>query len=226
MSADVLRLTNVEVLGLLASFTSVSHAVVTQVLAHMPPGFDPPPGRDEICDEQSMSCRGFFLRLFNDAVSTTRLFSIEEIGDSEMIFGEMRPRIRHRLPGIHITTFEMGEPRNAYRVLVGRPEGKIHLGRPRRRWEDNIKMDLREVGCDDGEWINLAQAGLCEGGSEPSGSLKASKLRERNENEYSNAILDATSHEGLGPTTRLLSSRSQASGKLNDPPIKTEVSCG
>ncbi|KAJ4427581.1 hypothetical protein ANN_25229 [Periplaneta americana] len=51
----------------------------------------------------------------------------------------------------------MGESRNAYRVLVGRPEGKRPLGRPRLRWEDNIKMDLREVGYDDREWINLAQ---------------------------------------------------------------------
>ncbi|KAJ4441711.1 hypothetical protein ANN_11569 [Periplaneta americana] len=51
----------------------------------------------------------------------------------------------------------MGESRNAYRVLVGRPEGKRPLGRPRRRWEDNIKIDLREVGCDGREWINLAQ---------------------------------------------------------------------
>ncbi|KAJ4448462.1 hypothetical protein ANN_10478 [Periplaneta americana] len=51
----------------------------------------------------------------------------------------------------------MGESRNAYRVLVGRPEGKRPLGRPRRRWEDNIKMHLREVGYDDREWINLAQ---------------------------------------------------------------------
>ncbi|KAJ4443480.1 hypothetical protein ANN_05152 [Periplaneta americana] len=51
----------------------------------------------------------------------------------------------------------MGESRNAYRMLVGRPEGKIPLGRPRRRWEDNIKMDLREVGYVDRGWINLAQ---------------------------------------------------------------------
>ncbi|KAJ4444148.1 hypothetical protein ANN_05937 [Periplaneta americana] len=51
----------------------------------------------------------------------------------------------------------MGESRNAYTVLVGRPEGKRPLGRPRRRWEDNIKMDLREVGYDDREWINFAQ---------------------------------------------------------------------
>ncbi|KAJ4448579.1 hypothetical protein ANN_10598 [Periplaneta americana] len=51
----------------------------------------------------------------------------------------------------------IGESRNAYRVLDGRPEGKRPLGRPRRRWEDNIKMDLREVGYDDRDWINLAQ---------------------------------------------------------------------
>ncbi|KAJ4441929.1 hypothetical protein ANN_11792 [Periplaneta americana] len=51
----------------------------------------------------------------------------------------------------------MGESRNAYRVLVGRPEGKRPLGRPRRTWEDNIKMDLREVGYDDRDWINLVQ---------------------------------------------------------------------
>ncbi|KAJ4429418.1 hypothetical protein ANN_21587 [Periplaneta americana] len=51
----------------------------------------------------------------------------------------------------------IGEFRNAYRVLVGWPEGKRPLGRPRCRWEDNIKMDLREVGCDDIEWIGLAQ---------------------------------------------------------------------
>ncbi|KAJ4426336.1 hypothetical protein ANN_27150 [Periplaneta americana] len=51
----------------------------------------------------------------------------------------------------------MGECRNAYSVLVRRPKGKRPLGRPRHRWEDNIKMDLREVGYDDREWINLAQ---------------------------------------------------------------------
>ncbi|KAJ4436907.1 hypothetical protein ANN_17039 [Periplaneta americana] len=51
----------------------------------------------------------------------------------------------------------MDESRNVYTVLVGRPEGKRPLGGPRRRWEDNIKMDLREVGYDDRDWINLAQ---------------------------------------------------------------------
>ena len=51
----------------------------------------------------------------------------------------------------------MEQFRNAYRVLVGKHEGNRLLGRPRRRWEDNIKMDLREVGCDPGEWIALAE---------------------------------------------------------------------
>jgi len=51
----------------------------------------------------------------------------------------------------------MGEGRGMYRVLVGRPEGKRPLGRPRRRWEDNIKMDLQEVGCGSMDWIELAQ---------------------------------------------------------------------
>jgi hypothetical protein len=51
----------------------------------------------------------------------------------------------------------MGEKRNAYRLLVGKPEGKRPLGRPRRRWVDSIKMDLREIGWDGMDWINLAQ---------------------------------------------------------------------
>jgi hypothetical protein len=51
----------------------------------------------------------------------------------------------------------MVEERGMYRVLVGKPEGKRPLGRPRRRWEDNIRMDLQEVGCGDMEWIGLAQ---------------------------------------------------------------------
>ncbi|KAJ4432150.1 hypothetical protein ANN_20766 [Periplaneta americana] len=154
------------------------------------------------------------------------LLNVDGIGDREMTFGEMRQRIRHRLPDIRLTfgenfgktqseeqrlrVFEnkvltkifgakrdevtgewrklhnaelhalysspdiirniksrrlrwaghvarMGESRNAYRVLVGRPEGKRPLGRPRRRWENNIKMDLREVGYGGRDWINLAQ---------------------------------------------------------------------
>ena len=44
-----------------------------------------------------------------------------------------------------------------YRDLMGKSEGKRPLGRPRRRWEDNIKTDLRELGCDPGDWIDLAE---------------------------------------------------------------------
>jgi hypothetical protein len=51
----------------------------------------------------------------------------------------------------------MGEGRGVYRVLVGKPEGKRPLERPRRRWEDNTKSDLQEVGCRGMDWIELAQ---------------------------------------------------------------------
>jgi hypothetical protein len=50
-----------------------------------------------------------------------------------------------------------GDGRGVYRVLVGKPEGKRPLGRSRCRWEDNIKMDLREIGIDGANWIQLAQ---------------------------------------------------------------------
>ena len=51
----------------------------------------------------------------------------------------------------------MEESLNAYRVLVGRPKGKRPLGRPRRRWDGNIKMDLNGVGCDARNWMDLDQ---------------------------------------------------------------------
>jgi len=51
----------------------------------------------------------------------------------------------------------MGEGRGVHRVLVGKPEGKRPLGRPRRRWEDNMKMDNQEVGGGCGDWMELAQ---------------------------------------------------------------------
>jgi hypothetical protein len=51
----------------------------------------------------------------------------------------------------------MGEVRGAYNILVGKHEGRRPLGRPRRRWEDNIRMDLREIGFVDVDWIHLAQ---------------------------------------------------------------------
>jgi hypothetical protein len=51
----------------------------------------------------------------------------------------------------------MGEERNVYKILVGKPEGKISLGRRRRRWENGIRMDLTEIGLGGVDWIRLAQ---------------------------------------------------------------------
>jgi hypothetical protein len=62
---------------------------------------------------------------------------------------------RRKRWGRHVA--RMGEGRGVYGILVGRPEGKRPLGRPRLRWEDNIKMDLREIGIDGANWIQLAQ---------------------------------------------------------------------
>ena len=72
----------------------------------------------------------------------------------------------------------MEEERGVHKVLFGKPEGKKPLGRPRRRWEDNIKLDLQEVGS--GDWMELAQdrdtAGACEYGNELSGSINCGEF--------------------------------------------------
>ena len=73
------------------------------------------------------------------------------------------------------------ERRGVYRVLVGKPEGKRRLGRPRRGWEDNIKIDFQEVGCG---WYGLDRCGSGQGhvvgtcvcGNEPSGSVKCGEF--------------------------------------------------
>jgi hypothetical protein len=73
----------------------------------------------------------------------------------------------------HVARMEE-EKKNVYRILVGKSEGKKPLGRPRRGWIDNIKMDLREIGWHCMDWIDLAQGpveGSCEHGYEPSGSI-------------------------------------------------------
>jgi hypothetical protein len=70
-----------------------------------------------------------------------------------------------------------GEGRSVYRVSVRKPEGKIPLGRHRHRWEDNIKIDLQEVGCGVWtEWSWLRIGTCCECGNEPSGSIKCGKF--------------------------------------------------
>jgi hypothetical protein len=72
---------------------------------------------------------------------------------SPNIIRQMKSR-RMRWAG-HVA--RIGEDRNVYRVLMGEPEGKRPIGRPRRRWEDGIRMDLTEIDCGSVEWIHLAQ---------------------------------------------------------------------
>jgi hypothetical protein len=76
----------------------------------------------------------------------------------------------------------MGEKWNVYRLLVGKPEGKRPLGRPRRRWMDNIKMGLLEIGLGVVDWIGLAQDryrySSCELGNESSDSIKCRETTE------------------------------------------------
>jgi hypothetical protein len=95
------------------------------------------PKRDEVT--------GDWRRLYNEELNG--LYS------SPNIVRVMKSR-RMRWAG-HVA--RMGERRGVYRVLVGKPEGKRALGRPRRRWEDNIKMDIQEEGCGVMDWIDLSR---------------------------------------------------------------------
>jgi hypothetical protein len=73
----------------------------------------------------------------------------------------------------------MEEMRNAYNTLLGKPEGKIPLGRYGRRWDDNIKTDLWKVWLESVDWIHLAQepvAVSCEHGNKPSGSIEGGEF--------------------------------------------------
>jgi len=95
------------------------------------------PRRDEV--------KGELWRLHNEELS--------DLYSSPNIVRVIKSR-RMRWAG-HVA--RMGEERGVYRVLVGKPEGKRPLGRPRHRWVDNIRMDLQEVGCGYVDWIRLAQ---------------------------------------------------------------------
>jgi hypothetical protein len=88
---------------------------------------------------------GSWRKLHND--------ELHSLYSSPNVVRVIKPR-RMRWAG-HVA--RMGERRGVYGVLVGRPEGNRPLGRPRRRWEDNIKMDLSEIGIDGANWIQVAQ---------------------------------------------------------------------
>jgi hypothetical protein len=88
---------------------------------------------------QTISHLSYFNIIFNSSPSIIRIINSRRIRWAE-----------------HVG--QMGEKRNVNRLLVGKPEGKRSLGRPRRRWVDNIRMDLVEVGWGDVDWIGLAQA--------------------------------------------------------------------
>jgi hypothetical protein len=77
---------------------------------------------------------------------------LQSLYSSYNIFRVIKSR-RMRWAG-HVA--RMGEGKSVFRVLVGRPEGKRPLGRPRRTWKDNIKIDIREIGIDGSNWIRLA----------------------------------------------------------------------
>jgi len=81
------------------------------------------------------------------------IVELKDLYSSPNIVRAIRSR-RMRWAG-HVACLE--ERRGVYMVLVGKPEGKRQLGRPRRRWEDKIKMDLQDVGCEGMDWIELAQ---------------------------------------------------------------------
>jgi len=114
------------------------------------------PRRDEVTGE----CRRLHNEELNDLYSSPNIVRVIKSK-------------RKRWAG-HVA--RMGEERVVYRALVGKPKGRRPLGRPRRRWADNIRLDLQEVGCVYMDWIGLAQerqvADACECGNEPSGSVK------------------------------------------------------
>jgi hypothetical protein len=104
-----------------------------------------------------MKVRTVYLVPRDEVIGGWRRLHNEELHNlycSRSIIGMIKSRRIVRWAG-HVA--RMRKKRNAYRILVGKPEGKRPLGRSRRRWEDNIKMDLRETGWGGMDWIDLAQ---------------------------------------------------------------------
>jgi hypothetical protein len=96
------------------------------------------------------------LVLIANSISQCRKLHIEELNDLYSLPNIVRVvKSRKMRWAGHVA--RMGEERGVHSVLVGKPEGKRPLGRPRRRWDDNIKMDLQEVGEGRGDWMELAQ---------------------------------------------------------------------
>ena len=100
------------------------------------------------------ACNGIAVPLSEYSSQTTEFVClVNDLYSSPNIVRVIKSR-RMRWAG-HVE--RMGEERGVYRVLLGKPEGRSPLGRPRRRWVDNIRMDLQEVGCGYMDWIGLAQ---------------------------------------------------------------------
>jgi hypothetical protein len=103
-----------------------------------------------------IGCGGKYL-----GVRGTKLLEVEKIHNEELrdLYSSstiVRAIKSRRMRGAGHVVW-MGEGKGEYRVLVGKPEGKSSLGRPRRKWEVNIKIDLQEMGCEVMDWIELAQ---------------------------------------------------------------------
>jgi hypothetical protein len=112
--------------------------------------------KKETCYEMLRALRRIFGRKRDEVTGVWRKLHDEELHGLYSLPSIVRviKARRMRWAG-HVA--HMGEVRGAYNILVERPEGRRPLGRPRRRWEDNIKMDLGEIGFEDVDWIYLAQ---------------------------------------------------------------------
>ena len=119
------------------------------------------PQQQQQQQQQQQLCNGDFFfclvrsKFLDKVTGEWRKLHYEELSDLYSLLNIVRvvKSRRMRWAG-HVA--RMGVGRGVYRVLVGKPEGKRPLGRPRRRWEDNIKMDLQEVGGGCGDWMELA----------------------------------------------------------------------